>query len=815
MLNSMEEIMGPEEAPPPSPPKEARGLEWYCFNIKKREIVLGMAALLIIGGFFMFRNNAGKERAYEEIYMLVPDKISQSAAVVVRLPEGIKVNAAEASQKISFNPALSGNWVEGKNPEYLVFQPKQALDVGKHYLATLVTADLKIQKDFLADEDPKIVSVFPNDNSESSEYSKITIIFNRPMVPLTTLDVLQDKDIPVEINPPTLGKYKWITTRNLQFIPDTRLKRSSHYTVNVKAGFVSMDALVVSPQTHKFNTRPLRYEGEMTQGAQTLYNQPIRIVFNQPVDVGKTANELNIKKASGENVPFVVAYGTRSIYDTDSKKYNKFVDKSILEIYGKNDRYGRAKFWDFSTSYNYALKKAYPAEGEITLDQPRSGNFSVGEIISSISAESSRSKFVEPDLFDPEGKLWVTFFEDIDKDASLIAGDNIKEIGYDETCQEPDEGEEISYGSDCPKVPDFKRIFITFDPDGLQSGQQIPIHFKKIYNKAGLQINAEELNKTITIYPKLVIYKTVPGNGAIDADLTQMKVCTSNPLQVPDETTFDERVKSNITVGLWNWYSPYRVQRGDPRAICAVGQFENTIQYGLVPEFQYAITLNAIDDFGQETEQRIHFTSGKLSVFSRNLSHLQKEYNVTSPDRLKFSYAADNLEYVDLTICEVSPETMLRYIEERPKASAPPSSLNCKNVTEKRIDLPKKYWSRVYFQVNLADYLPNPIGHYILSFGHPDYRNVRQERNQATGRSVEIIGERIYERTYVTVTQLAVQEKKIQSYDASLAGTPLQNLYWISQFGTLNPVVDASVDLYRFISLKRYGPDKGMEFRSE
>src|SRR3989344_9274361 len=131
----MEEIMGPEEAPQPLPPKEASGLEWYRFNVKKREIVLGVAALLIIGGFFVFRNNGGKERACEEIYMLVPDKISQSAAVVVRLPEGIKVNAAEASQKISFNPALSGNWAEGKNPEYLVFQPKQALDVGKHYSA--------------------------------------------------------------------------------------------------------------------------------------------------------------------------------------------------------------------------------------------------------------------------------------------------------------------------------------------------------------------------------------------------------------------------------------------------------------------------------------------------------------------------------------------------------------------------------------------------------------------------------------------------------------------------------------------------------
>jgi len=791
--------------------------EQHHLHIKKWEVVFGIAVILAIGGFFAYQKFYGGtfQREFEEVYSLVPDKISQSAAIVVRLPEGVKVNIAEASEKISFDPALSGDWSEGKGAEYLVFQPKQKLDLGKYYSVTLATQDIKIQKDFLADEDPKIVSVFPNSNSESSEYSKITIIFNRPMVPLTTLDELKDKDIPVEITPPTAGKYRWITTRNLQFIPEKRLQRSSNYVVSIKQGFVSIDGLAVAPVTHAFSTRPLRYESEQMQDEQTLYNHPIRIVFNQPIDIERTARELAVKKLSGEDVSFIAMYGTRSVYDRDAKRYNKFLDKSILEIHNKADRHGRAKFWDFNTAYSYTLKQAYPLEGDISLSQQRSGNIMVGDIIGELSAESAKSKFVEPDFFDPEGKLWVNFFEDIDKDSSKITADAIKEIGYGEKCKEPEEGEEVRYGDDCEKVPDFKRISITFDSKGLKRGQQIDVHFKKIYNKSGLQINAQDLTRTITLYPELVIYKVVPSEGAVNADLTQMKICTSNPLRAPDEQSFPERIKSNITVGLWNWYGPYRVRPENKEASCAVGQFENTIQYGLVPKFQYEITLSLIDHFGQSANKTTRFTSGNLVSSARRFTHLQKGYNVTSPERTKFVYAVDNFDYVNLHICEASPETMLRYIENRPDGYVTPESLDCIRTVEKRIDLPKKYWSRTYFQVNLGDYISNPLGHYILTFSHPEYRNVFQEWDSASGRPLERVGGRLYERTYVTVTRMAVQEKKVEWNDSpyethrevvreALSKTP-RNLYWVTRFGNLDPVANADINLYQYVSPQQYG----------
>lgn len=746
---------------------------------------------------------------FEEMYSLVPDKVSQSAAIPVRLPEGVRFAVAEAAGAITFDPELKGDWHAGAEEDKLFFQPNKKLELGSYYVVTLASGEIVLSKDFLVDEDPRIVSVFPNKDSEASEYSEITIVFNRPMVPLTTLDELSNKEIPIKISPPTPGAFKWITTRNLQFIPEERLKRSSHYTVAIQSGFVSMDGLPVSAVSYEFTTRSLRYEF-MDPNITAMQEQPIRIIFNQPIDIDRTQRELTLKKGT-DTVDFVVGYGKRELYNAESKKYEVFLDKSILEVYNARDQHGREKLWDFENQYLYALRRAYPAEGDMILEQAYTGIVSIPPIISNITAESPRSQHVAQDLFDPEGKLWITFAEDINKDSSKIEALALKEIGYGEKCQEPQAGEEISYGENCQKVPDKKRIYLTFDPASFKPSQEFTLTFKKIVNADGLLMNKEDITKPVRVYPPLTVYSTAPGEGAENVDLTKMIVCSSNPLQIPDETAFYKRVKSNVTVGLWNWYEPYRVTRDNTGTPCGVGQFMNTIQYGLVPEFPYEISLSLLDDFGQTAEKTVHFQSGKLSSLDRNFFHLQKEYNVTSPDRLTFTYGVDNLEYVNLHICEMTPETMLRYMEERPEIKTPPANLDCGAIIERRIDLPKTYWSRSYFQVELEDYLPDPIGHYVLSFSHPEYRRVEWEWDDDQGQSVAHPLERIYERTFVTVTQLAVQEKKVEWREefwesepadqkkvvSEALGKAPRNVYWVTRFDSLDSVPDARVEIYK------------------
>jgi len=810
----MDEQNPQQPAPKPTdlPPES---ISTHHFTIKKWEVIIALAAIGIVGGLLFYFGGASKNALqgrgdYSQVFSLVPDKISQSAAITVSLPKNVKINSQDAKDKISFEPSVAGVWAQGKSDGELIFHPAAKLDIGKYYAIAVSANGATLEKDFLIDEDPKVVSVFPAADTEASEESEITIVFNRPMVPLTTLDTLFDKDIPVEVSPVTPGKFKWITTRNLQFIPVSRLQRSSHYTVSVKSGFVSMDGLVVSPFTHAFTTRPLRYEsGTIHHDGVTLYSEPVRIQFNQPVSIDRTKSSIQIVKVqNNENVSFVVEYGKRHVYNSKTNTTEEFIDKSVLELYSREDRHGRKKFWDFDTQYKVTISHAVPLEGDSELAESRSIIIRVPEVIASLSADSPRSKYAEPGLFDPQGRLWVSFYEDINKDASIIKADGLQEVGYGDTCKLDEDGNEVRIGGGCERIPDKKKIYLKFRPDGWGRAQAIPVQFKNIFNTSGLQLNAEIITKTITTYPNLKITRTVPASGNQNGKLTELKICTTNPLTPATEENFSSRLQSNIGLGKWDWEDPFRIGAGFTGTPCAVGEFENTVNYGLMPESFYRISLTPQDDFGQRTEKIIELTSEKIPSIYRRFHHLQKAYNVTTPERTKLTYAAENLEYVNMHICQVSAATMLAYLDYdgRPKAGTPGENLSCIRTIQKRIDLPKKYWSNNYFQIDLKEYVPDLLGYYVLSFSNPDYRE--EIYNYRTNRTES--GLPVYERTFLNVTKLAVQEKKIERSDEwygeaekdpeltrSIINGAGGNLYWVTGVGTLAAVSGAKVDLYQ------------------
>jgi uncharacterized protein YfaS (alpha-2-macroglobulin family) len=680
------------------------------------------------------------------------------------------------------------------------------LELGQYYSVSLVTDVVQVQKDFYVDEDPKIASIFPAADEEASEYSRITILFNRPMVPLTTLSILEAGDIPVEIYPNTAGKFKWITTRNLQFIPDVRLNRSTNYTVKVKSGFQSVDGLAVDGMVHSFFTRPLRYENFANKSK--LYTTPIRFSFNQPVDIERTGQAITVKDASGNPIDTIFSYGVRSIYDKKKKKTEERLDKSIVEVYNARDQHGRKKFWDFDTSYSFDIARAYPLEGDISLDERKSGRISVTNIISSINADSDRSSHASPSLFDPEGDLVVNFHEDIDIRASKISSAHIKNIEYGEKCEDS----ENYYNRTCSKVEDKQKLIISFHSHNLSPGNRFILLFEKIVNTSGLILNAEAIEEEIAVYPQFRVTDSQPASNSKNADLKELILCSNSPIKRPDNENLDDLISSNIDVGLQSWTNAqYNRNSGGP---CNSSEYATTIMYGLAPETQYDLQINLQDDFGQSAISRLTFNSGKLDTISRAFYHLQNKYSVTSPDKLKLTYAVNNLEYINLDFCEVSAISMMNTITNYSRKQVPPRTFQCDRRESKRIDLPDRYWTRNHFQVDLEDLVTSSTGHYILTFSHPEYKRINRKWDQDIRKYIETEGELVYEHTFVTVTNLAVQEKKVVfesdgtaysdfTIDALDKGKAY-NLYWVTRIGTLEPVPAATVDL-RSESGKRLG----------
>jgi uncharacterized protein YfaS (alpha-2-macroglobulin family) len=816
---------------------------------KRKKIFIVLIFIIIIAGFAGFyfcQKQIAKVPGYSQTYRLVPEKISQSAAIRLYLPP--QVDQSFAQTHIKFSPEIKGSWVSqnklnkffsfvknlgfvsaaslSEKSDTILFKPEERLKLNRYYLVelTMPNGDI-IKADFLTVEDPEIIAIFPKKDSEAPEDSEITIIFNRPMVPLTTLGYLENKEMPVEITPETKGRFKWITTSNLQFIPEERLIRSSNYKVKVNQGLVSLDGLNVKETESQFITRKLRYL-DITKG-EVIYNQPISIYFNQPVDLEKTKKEITlIDKTTGKEIPFIAEYKKKTEEEDKTSGKDSFnfsldrmrnylaqaflaldlsvpftrknVDDSVIQIYNKEDRFGREKYWDFENKYSLKINQAYPKEGDIILNESRNVDFWVTSPIAKISAESSRTAYASADFFDPQGKLWVNFYEEIDLAKSKITAPKLSEIGYGEKCKE--EGEIITQSPTCEKVEDKRKIFIKFESGKIGLGERWEINFEKIVNLQGLTINKEPIKKEITSYPEFAILKTFPENQSQGANLTALTICSNTPILVPDRQDFKNYFKANQDYELNYWDRSYRVEYFRTGWQCQVGEFQTSIGYGLMPETEYALEVNLEDVFGQKKTLPLSFRTGEIAGEYLNFYHFQKSYNVTSPEKTKLTYAVQNMEYVNLEICKIEALDLIYYLENPLSHDVPTSSrVNCQQIIADTIKLPSKYWIKNYFKVDLANYFKDPIGHYILTFSHPNYTAYYRAGNKE-------IRTPIYERSYLSVTNLAVSEKRISPQfgnfgtQTALQENQLQklsNLYWVINLSSLEPVSGAKVSLYQ------------------
>lgn len=764
-------------------------------------------------GYYLFKGDYSVKPTFAATYRLTNEKISQSAPIILNIPENF--NKETSYRNITFSPEIKGEFLPSSEENKAIFKPAEKLKLNSYYLAELTTPEGVIKSDFLVVEDPEIVAIFPHEKSEAPETSEITIVFNRPMVPLTTLGYLDKKDVPVEITPSTEGRFKWITTSNLQFISKERLFRSSRYKVAVKSGMVSMDGLEVKGKEIEFITRKLRYLG-ITEGS-IIYNQPISFYFNQPVDLEKTKKEITlVHQGTVKQIPFIAEYGKKVVEEPGKPAGTppkKEIDKSTILIYNQKDKFGRSKFWDFDNSYSLNINRAYPEEGDIVLEEKRFSTIKVGDPIESITAESTRTQYTSADFFDPQGKLWVNFYEEIDLDKSIITSSKLKEIGHGEKLK--DETQDPAYGMEGEKTTDKKKIYLVFDSEKVGLGEKLEVNFEKIANSAGLVINREPIKRIVTAYPKFKILKTSPAHNSTKTELTQMAISSTTPIMVPEPGEYEKFLKADLSYELRAWNKSWRSYVPEPYTFYGLtinpGEFGTWISWGLMPVSNYTIELNFTDAFGQTDTLTLKFTTGEMPSQELRFHHLQNPYSITNSENTTLNYATINFEYLNMEIYKFEPLTFFNYLQKALSYYEKPTSFtNYKEKITASINLPKKYWLRNFFQINLKTYFKDPIGHYILSFSHPNYIPTYYESPQ----------------TYLTVTNLGVVEKRILPEVATGPElkippgplTPeqmktLSNLYWVTSLTTLEPVSGAKVELYqekegKFILVSTHNTDE-------
>jgi hypothetical protein len=733
-----------------------------------------------------------------ELYQLVPDSVSQNGTISVELPLGIKISEAKAA--IDFTPDIEGQWLKEQEKNRIYFKPKQPLSLGKYYSLVLSTEEGKIKKDFLVQEDPQILTVIPLENAEANESSDITILFNRPMVSLSTLGKNSGQDIPIKITPETQGKYKWISTRTLQFIPEERLRRSSNYEVSLVSNMESLDGVPLQPFLHIFQTRLLRYENNSkVVNSPLVYNEPIQIKFNQPIDLKRTQQEIRLKNSNtNEALEFIADYGKSLIYDKFLKEEKEQTDESVLLIWQKKDQLNRQKLWDFNTKYALEVKKVYPKEGDIILDERRSLSYSVAEVISELSAYSSATSDSYVDLFDPAGKLEVTFYEDIDIKRSKIVSDKIKSISHLKVCKsEIDKNGEVyipTNDPNCEQIDDLKKIEIFFKSELIKNNEIIDIIFEEIISISGFRLNGSEIKKEIKIVPPLEIFNSSPKDGATFVDLKNIVICSATPLLANEN--FADSIKSNEQFLYNGSVSSRYISNRMKDDVCPVSSFKNDIKISLSPNQEYEISFALEDVFNSKVNYTMSFSTRELEHRDLNFFHFQKPYNVTTPKLTELNYATQNMTDIDVHICKVSPAQMISNLASPINFLVKPVDTDCLDFKTDRIELPEKYWEKNYFTLDLKKYYNDPIGHFVLTFSNPLYQYTNNNKLSD-----------IYERTYISVSNLSVVLKTLMNFKyEELGGDSLssdyqtdqiKDLFWVTDTLSLNPVSGAKISTYQ------------------
>ncbi|MCS6848678.1 MAG: Ig-like domain-containing protein [Anaerolineae bacterium] len=115
----------------------------------------------------------------------------------------------------------------------------------------------------------------------------ITVLFNRPVVPLTTLDEQANLPAPVTFNPPVAGRGQWLNTSIYVFQPSQPLQAGATYEGRVAAGLRdTTGALLESDYVWTFSVAaPVVKFIAPSDGAKNIgLRQPISVTFSQKMD---------------------------------------------------------------------------------------------------------------------------------------------------------------------------------------------------------------------------------------------------------------------------------------------------------------------------------------------------------------------------------------------------------------------------------------------------------------------------------------------------------------------------------------------------
>ena len=282
----------------------------------------------------------------------------------------------------AISPQVEGDlaWVDERT---VTFRPKEELARDKEYQVT-VGPEAKAADGNAIDGAYRfrfqtvgylaVSQVVPAPDTEEIETdSTITVVFNRPVVPLTAASdpAAEDLPDPLEFDQPVEGSGEWINTSIYTFTPDEPLVGGTTYTGRIAAGLTDATGGVLAEDYYwTFTTqRPEVTWVSPNEGADLVdIETVIEVEFNMPVDPASAESAFDLRLGP-DRVPGATSVQSDTLVFTPTnalafnRTYTVRVEAGVRSVgggQGMADPYE----WTFTTVPLPEIIGTEPADGE-------------------------------------------------------------------------------------------------------------------------------------------------------------------------------------------------------------------------------------------------------------------------------------------------------------------------------------------------------------------------------------------------------------------------------------------------------------------
>ncbi|HVU02229.1 MAG TPA: Ig-like domain-containing protein [Polyangiaceae bacterium] len=181
----------------------------------------------------------------------------------------------------------SKRWLVGLRIVFLCGVVGAACAPGERPPTAPVNGTLGLQGERAAKkDDSKFRVVFAAPQGTASSAAELSVVWSRP---LRALEIAGNAPPPpITITPPLPGKFLWVGTRAVRFVPETpRLPGASHFTVEIPGSMQALDGTRLGePYRFEFETpRPKIVDSTPSDGQTGLeLDRTLTLEMNQPVD---------------------------------------------------------------------------------------------------------------------------------------------------------------------------------------------------------------------------------------------------------------------------------------------------------------------------------------------------------------------------------------------------------------------------------------------------------------------------------------------------------------------------------------------------